>query len=255
MGVDRRAEPRVHFGEPRRQRAVERHADHDARHADVAVAEDLQRREHEADGDEDRDEPVVGYHDGEHAREGQDAADSITRRALPVVVGMRRGVEEGGADGPLLGPGDERERDAHGDHRADDDEHLVLEDAGALDLAALLHRVGGPLQARPHDRRGEKDGTERDLRVQVDAGYAGDVLEQPLVVALPAVDHAGPVVDVDRELCRVGAQELHDQDDHEDAGCGEHEVLQAHVVLEAGDKKDRHRGGADDADGDHAGGD
>ena len=45
--------------EPGRQRAVERHADHDARHADVAVAGDLQRREHEADRHQDDDDRVA----------------------------------------------------------------------------------------------------------------------------------------------------------------------------------------------------
>ena len=86
----------------------------------------------------------------------------------------------------------------------------------------------------------------------VEAG-GGDVLLEPRVVGRVLVDDAGEVVHRHRELCRRRAQELHQHDDHEDAGAGEHEVLQPHVVLEARHQQDRHERGADDADGHDAG--
>ena len=164
---------------------------------------------------------------------------------------MRHRVEEGGAHGPFLGPREDREAAAHRDHRADDDEHLVLEDAGALDLAALLNAVGGPLQARPHDRHGEQRRPEGELRQEVHAGV-GDVLLDPAVVVHAAVDDAGEVVHCRRELVGRRAQELHQQDDHQEGGGAEHEPLQAHVVLEAGHQEGGHRRCAHDADDDVA---
>ena len=70
---------------------------------------------------------------------------------------------------------------------------------------------------------------------------------QPGVVGGVLVDDPVEVVDRHRELGRRGAQELGEHDDHEDAGAGEHEVLQTHVVLEARHQQDRHERRADDA--------
>ena len=76
------------------------------------------------------------------------------------------------------------------------------------------------------------------------------VVLQPGVVGRVLVDDAVEVVDRHRELGRRCAQELGQHDDHEDAGAGEHGVLQADVVLEARHEQDRHERRADDADDD-----
>jgi hypothetical protein len=70
----------------------------------------------------------------------------------------------------LEGRGQDGQQHARRDQRSNDDNELVLERAGTLDLAVLLGAIRRPLQRGPGNRSDQQRRQQTEGRIEIDIG-------------------------------------------------------------------------------------